>query len=83
MLGPTTCPVEKRGSSTVKAASSRMTASACSRDVTSQAAERGHERDRLVRAEAMQGGVRIVLQLRDRHGRAEREGVRARHRKRE
>src|SRR5437763_6418081 len=36
MLGPTTRPVEKRGSSTVNVSGSRMTASASSRRVTSQ-----------------------------------------------
>ena len=36
MLGPTTCAVEKRGSSTVNVSASRITASARSRRVTSQ-----------------------------------------------
>src|SRR5437763_12905805 len=41
MLGPTTRPVEKRGSSTVNVSASRMTASATSRRVTSQPASAG------------------------------------------
>ena len=41
MLGPTTAPVEKRGSSTVNAAASRMTCIARSRRVTIQPSSAG------------------------------------------
>ena len=41
MLGPTTRPVEKRGSSTVNVAASRITCMARSRRVTSQPSSAG------------------------------------------
>ena len=73
MLRPTTRPVEKRGSSTVNVSASRIAASARSRRVTSQASERGHPRDGLSRAQPCEQRVRVVLQLLERHRRADRE----------
>ena len=43
MLGPTTCPVENRGSSTVKVSASRMTASTTSRRETTHACRTGSQ----------------------------------------
>ena len=73
MLGPTTCAVEKRGSSTVNVSGSRITCSTRSRRVTSQASSAGtHDTGSRSRSRAS-AGCGIVLELRERHGCAERE----------
>lgn len=56
MLDPTTCAVEKRGSSTVKTSESRITSSARSRRVTSQPSSAGsHETGSCSRSRARSG----------------------------
>ena len=62
MLGPTTRPVEKRGSSTVKVAASPMTCSARSRRRTSQPPSAGSHDDR--RALAQAGEQRMSVRRR-------------------
>ena len=74
MLGPTTCPVEKRGSSTVNVSGSRITCMARSRRVTSQPSSAGsHETGSCSRRRASTG-CGSASSSRERHRRAEGEG---------
>ena len=60
MLGPTTCAVEKRGSSTVNRCASRMTSMHRSRRVTSHPSRTGTQDDGLALAERCEGRIGVA-----------------------
>ena len=71
MLGPTTCAVEKRGSSTVKRAASRIDLDAQVPPRHEPAIEHRDPRDRLALPKAGQRSVRIRVELLERQRSAE------------
>ena len=73
MLGPITCAVENRGSSTVNVPASRITSSTRSWRVTSQPSSAGEPRHRLALAQPRQHRVGIALELLERDRGSERE----------
>ena len=75
MLGPITCPVEKRGSSTVNVSGSRIAASDEVMARHEPAVEARQPRDGLVRAQPREDGVGIAVELLERDDCADREPV--------
>ena len=67
MLGPSTCAVEKRGSSTVNVAASRITSTASRAGRDDPRIELGHPRHGLTRAQLGQRLVKVRLEPLGRH----------------